>query len=61
MARSGAARRHPRLGGPEHRVNQMLANERKRTARFVPEIEIIEIQSGNDEGQIGSRNSIARS
>ncbi|MEI2730006.1 MAG: DUF4191 domain-containing protein [Candidatus Nanopelagicales bacterium] len=38
--------------GPSTRVNQMLANERKRTARFVPEIEIIEIQSGNDEGQI---------
>ncbi len=38
--------------GPSSRVNQLLANERKRTARYVPEIEIIEIQSGNDEGQI---------
>lgn len=38
--------------GPSSRVNQMLANERKRTARYVPEIEIIEIQSGNDEGQV---------
>lgn len=38
--------------GPSSRVNHMLANERKRTARYVPEIEIIEIQSGNDEGQI---------
>lgn len=38
--------------GPSNRVNHMLANERKRTARFVPDIEIIEIQSGNDEGQI---------
>ncbi|MFA7265155.1 MAG: DUF4191 domain-containing protein [Candidatus Nanopelagicales bacterium] len=38
--------------GPSSRVTQMLATERKRTARYVPEIEIIEIQSGNDEGQI---------
>ena len=38
--------------GPSSRVNHMLANERKRTSRYVPEIEIIEIQSGNDEGQI---------
>ncbi len=38
--------------GPSSRVNHMLANERKRTARYVPEIEIIEIQSGNDEGQV---------
>ncbi len=38
--------------GPSSRVTHMLANERKKTARFVPDINIIEIQSGNDEGQI---------
>ncbi|NQU36600.1 MAG: DUF4191 domain-containing protein [Actinobacteria bacterium] len=38
--------------GPSSRVTHMLVNERKKTARFVPDINIIEIQSGNDEGQI---------
>lgn len=41
--------------GPANRVGQMLANEKKKTARFVPEIPIIEIQSGNDEGQVPLR------
>lgn len=41
--------------GPSNRVTSMLVNERKRTARYVPEIQIIEIQSGNDEGQIPLR------
>jgi hypothetical protein len=30
----------------------MLANERKKTARWVPDIPIYEIQVGNEEGQI---------
>ena len=30
----------------------MLANERKRTARWLPEVPIYEIQVGNDEGQV---------
>lgn len=38
--------------GPSSRVNHMLANERKRTARYVPEVNIIEIQSGDDAGQV---------
>ncbi|MBP7971609.1 MAG: DUF4191 domain-containing protein [Candidatus Nanopelagicales bacterium] len=41
--------------GPSHRAQQVLNNERKKTARFVPDIPIIEIQSGNDEGQIPLR------
>ena len=38
--------------GPSSRVTQMLANERKKTARWVPEIPIYEIQVGSDEGQV---------
>jgi hypothetical protein len=38
--------------GPSNRVVPMLATERKRTARWVPEIPIYEMQVGNDEGQI---------
>jgi len=38
--------------GPSNRVTTMLANERKRTARWVPEVPIYEIQVGNDEGQV---------
>ena len=38
--------------GPSSRVVPMLANERKRTARWLPEIPIYEIQVGNDEGQV---------
>lgn len=41
--------------GPSTRVTQMLANERKKTTRYVPDINIIEIQSGNDEDQIPLR------
>lgn len=38
--------------GPSNRVTTMLANERKRTARWVPEVPIYEIQVGNEEGQV---------
>lgn len=38
--------------GPANRVVPMLANERKRTARWLPEIPIYEIQVGSDEGQV---------
>lgn len=38
--------------GPSTRVVPMLVNERKRTARWLPEVPIYEIQVGNDEGQV---------
>ncbi|MEI6621150.1 MAG: DUF4191 domain-containing protein [Actinomycetes bacterium] len=41
--------------GPSNRVRQMLTNEKKRTQRFVPDVQITELQSGNDEGQIPIR------
>jgi hypothetical protein len=41
--------------GPATRTASLLANERKRTARFVGETPIIEIQCGDGEGQIPLR------
>lgn len=38
--------------GPSGRVVPLLANERKRTARWLPEVPIYEIQVGNEEGQV---------
>lgn len=38
--------------GPAGRVAPMLASERKRTARWLPEVPIYEIQVGNEEGQV---------
>ncbi len=38
--------------GPSSRVVPMLATERKRTARWLPDVPIYEIQVGNDEGQV---------
>jgi hypothetical protein len=38
--------------GPSSRVMPMLGNERKRTARWLPEVPIYDIQVGNDEGQV---------
>lgn len=38
--------------GPSTRVTHLLATERKKTARWVPEVPIFEIQVGNDEGQV---------
>lgn len=38
--------------GAATRVGHMLANERKKTARWVPDVPIYEVQIGDDEGQI---------
>jgi hypothetical protein len=38
--------------GPPSRVSHMLANERKKTARWVPEVPIYEVQVGDGEGQV---------
>ena len=46
--------------GPPARAGQLLANERKRTARWAPDIPITEIQSGNDEGQVPLRKLNAK-
>ena len=42
--------------GPTSRVIPLLATERKRTARWLPEVPIYEIQVGNDEGQVPLKN-----
>lgn len=41
--------------GPSSRVEGLLNREKKKTARLVPEINIIEIQCGNEEGQVALR------
>ena len=41
--------------GPSSRAASLLANERKRTARFVGETPIIEVQCGDGEGQVPLR------
>lgn len=41
--------------GPSSRVGTLLANERKRHARFVGETPIFEIQAGDGEGQVPLR------
>ncbi len=38
--------------GPSNRVVPMLAAERRKTARWVPDVPIYELQIGNEEGQI---------
>ena len=38
--------------GPAHRVTRLLEDERKRTARIIPNVPIHLIQMGNDEGQV---------
>ena len=38
--------------GPSNRVVHMLANERKKTARWLPEIPIYEVQVGTEDGQV---------
>jgi hypothetical protein len=38
--------------GPTTRVKHMLAGERKRTQRFIPETPITELQVGGEEGQV---------
>ena len=39
--------------GPSSRVAHMLTSEKKKTARWVPDVPIYEIQVGDAEGQIG--------
>lgn len=41
--------------GPSARATSLLRNEHKKTQRFVPDVPIIEIQSGNEEGQVPLR------
>lgn len=38
--------------GPSSRVTHLLASERKKTARWVPEVPIYEVQVGDGEGQV---------
>ncbi len=38
--------------GPSARVRHMLSSEKKRTQRFIPETPILEVQVGDDDGQI---------
>jgi hypothetical protein len=38
--------------GPSNRVTAMLANERKKTARWVPDVPIYEVQVGSEDGQV---------
>jgi hypothetical protein len=45
---------------PASRASNLLANERKRTARFLPETPIIELECGDDEGQIPLRKINSR-
>ncbi len=46
--------------GPPQRVATLLANERRRTSRFAPDIPIHEIQSGDEPGQVSLRKLNAR-
>jgi hypothetical protein len=45
---------------PASRASNLLANERKKTARFLPETPIIELECGDDEGQIPLRKINSR-
>lgn len=38
--------------GPSQRIGHLLANERKKTARWLPEVPIFEIQVGTEDGQV---------
>ncbi|MDO8145243.1 MULTISPECIES: DUF4191 domain-containing protein [Isoptericola] len=38
--------------GPSHRVERMLADERKRAARILPNVPVTTIQVGDEEGQV---------
>ncbi|MGN6521813.1 MAG: DUF4191 domain-containing protein [Actinomycetes bacterium] len=42
-------------GSSPSRVTQLLANERKRLARVVPDVPVHELQAGNGEGQVPLR------
>jgi len=42
-------------GGGPSRLGNLLAQEKKKVARFVPDVPIYDVQAGNDEGQIPLR------
>jgi Domain of unknown function (DUF4191) len=42
-------------GGGHARLGNLLAQEKKKVARFVPDVPIYDIQAGNDEGQVPLR------
>jgi Domain of unknown function (DUF4191) len=42
-------------GGGSSRLGNLLAQEKKKVARFVPDVPIYDIQAGNDDGQIPLR------
>lgn len=41
--------------GPHSRVANLLASEKRKTSRFVPDVPITEIECGSDEGQVSLR------
>ena len=47
------------VGSPT-RVGNLLANEKKKVARFVPDVPIYDIQAGNEEGQVPLRKLNAK-
>jgi hypothetical protein len=42
-------------GGGPSRLGNLLAQEKKKVARFVPDVPIYDVQAGNDEGQVPLR------
>src|SRR5215210_7306672 len=46
--------------GPPTRVANMLAAEKKKVSRFLPDVPVYEIQAGNDEGQVPLRKLNAK-
>jgi Domain of unknown function (DUF4191) len=42
-------------GGGSARLGSLLAQEKKKVARFVPDVPIYDVQAGNDEGQVPLR------
>jgi hypothetical protein len=42
-------------GGGSSRLGNLLAQEKKKVARFVPDVPIYDVQAGNDEGQVPLR------
>jgi hypothetical protein len=41
--------------GPPSRVGHLLAAEKKKVARFVPDVPVYDVQAGNEEGQVPLR------
>ena len=42
-------------GVPPTGVGNLLAQEKKKVARFVPDVPVYDVQAGNDEGQVPLR------